>query len=453
MIPKFDQADEEEDEWGHHSHPPEDGEAEQSPQELRQMANTAFQSHDLDSALPLYSMAIDKLLIEINAYNGYGDDNDNDNDNIMEENQNKAAKDDSQAQAQTQEERTELMIILLCNRSVCLHKMDLYDDAKNDAAEAWRFSQNKSAKAAFRLAKAQLALKEFEEAIVTLQSAVEFISVDIIHLAANYNVKLDQKQKQKHINRNENENENKNNQTDKQLLGNNSDLDGDVDLEKEQQKIQTQKQLKQELQKLLQVAQYHHLKIKNIPNPSNLSKLTSVRTAGRAASKSKSTTSTDINNNYQPSIREFTILNELGEGNYSRVVAVKHTVTNETFALKMIEKKKVESLAKRQHPNVRNEIQMEKRILGDRLGLEEKLIASQKVSNSINSGDGDGDGDSNDVNRRYGWSRLVNMYHTFQDYNHLYYLMDLHVKGGDMWSTLRHGEKMVGKLVNYMYST
>lgn len=87
----------------------------------------------------------------------------------------------------------------------------------------------------------------------------------------------------------------------------------------------------------------------------------------------------------------------------------------------------MESLAKRQHPNVRNEIQMEKRILGERIGLEERMIASKRQGYP------------------YGWSRLVNMYHTFQDYNNLYYLMDLYDEGGDIWSKLRLGDKMVGE--------
>lgn len=57
----------------------------------------------------------------------------------------------------------------------------------------------------------------------------------------------------------------------------------------------------------------------------------------------------------------------MGEGNFSRVVSCHHTVTGEKFALKIIEKKKAESLAKQQHPNVYNEIEMEKRVLGVRL--------------------------------------------------------------------------------------
>lgn len=36
------------------------------------------------------------------------------------------------------------------------------------------------------------------------------------------------------------------------------------------------------------------------------------------------------------------------------------------------------------------------------------------------------------------------MYHAFQDYNSIYYLMELQLQGGDMWSSIRNQEKMVG---------
>ncbi len=104
--------------------------------------------------------------------------------------------------------------------------------------------------------------------------------------------------------------------------------------------------------------------------------------------------------NYQPSKREFNIIQELGEGNYSRVVAVQHVVTKEHFALKIIEKKRCEDLAKRQHPNVWNEIEMEKNILGEKLWNE--------------------DGEDEHGKMRYSWCRrIVHLYHTFQDYGYV----------------------------------
>ncbi len=328
-------GDDHDDEWGHHEEVPDDDANmnTHSAQQLRQMANAAFAGRDFDSALPLYSMAIEALMKDIEE----GDDKSN-------------------------KSNHELMIIFLCNRSTCLFRMELYDDAKNDAAEALRLSGNINGKAAFRLAKAYLMLKDCTSAISVLQ--------DIIS-------------KLKNTSESDAENEN----------------------------------MVEELTKLLQTAHAHYLASKNIPNPTSLSKLTSLKHRGKFV---------EMHSNYQPSIREFENIEdgELGEGNYSQVVAVRHSVTNETFALKIIEKKKVESLAKRQHPNVYNEIEMEKRVLGIRLW--------EDVT--------DTDTDSLPDGRR----RIVNLYHTFQNYNHLYYLMDLHVEGGDMWSTLRYGDKMVG---------
>ena len=112
------------------------------------------------------------------------------------------------------------------------------------------------------------------------------------------------------------------------------------------------------------------------------------------------------------SIREFVRGKELGVGNFSEIVQCRHKRTDEVFALKMIDKKQAADLGKRQHPNVFNEIQMERRALLERLPQQHPNI--------------------------------VRMYHAFQDYNTLYYLMDLHVDGGDMWSTLRYEQKMVG---------
>lgn len=288
-----------------------------SAEDLRLMANHAFSQKDFDHALPLYSMAIDQLMTEVRGKlnKGFADTADD----------------------------VDRMIIYLCNRAACCFRMDMFDDAKTDAAEAFRLSDRKNAKAAFRLAKCFLALKDYSSAIETLQ-------VTIPHTV---------------------------NETEKE-----------------------------ELEKLLQTAHAHKLASKNIKNAISLSKITSI-----------------LDQSYRdrgevPSVREFEILRELGEGNYSQVVAVKHTVTGENFALKMIDKKKVDTLGKRQHPNVYNEIEMERRVLGERL-------KSQK------------DGEQ--------WCRrIVALHFTFADYQNLYYLMDLHIDFPDMWSTLRYKDKMVG---------
>lgn len=53
---------------------------------------------------------------------------------------------------------------------------------------------------------------------------------------------------------------------------------------------------------------------------------------------------------------------DIGHGNFSRVQKARHRVTGEFFALKEIEKAKVQRLARR-HPNIRKEIIMEKDLL------------------------------------------------------------------------------------------
>lgn len=111
------------------------------------------------------------------------------------------------------------------------------------------------------------------------------------------------------------------------------------------------------------------------------------------------------------SIREFNRGDSLGVGNFSEIVVVTHKVTKEKFALKILEKKQAADLAKRQHPNVYNEIAMERRVLLERLPP---------------------------------CPRIITMYHAFQDYNNLYYLMDLHNASTDLWSCIRYKGKMVG---------
>ena len=184
-------------------------------------------------------------------------------------------------------------------------------------------------KAIYRLAKAQIALKEVTAAIETLENALE---------------------------------------------------------QRSSEEQQPQQQGQVELQKLLETAHAYQLrKSKNLENATAVSKLKTLKTHA------------NLPNDYTPSIREFQVLQELGEGNYSRVVSVKHVVTKEHFALKIIEKKKCEDLAKRQHPNVWNEIEMEKKILGQRLWREDE--------------------EDDTGNKRFSWCRrIVQLFHTFQDY-------------------------------------
>ena len=70
----------------------------------------------------------------------------------------------------------------------------------------------------------------------------------------------------------------------------------------------------------------------------------------------------------------------------------------------------------KQHPNVHNEIFMERRILCERIS------ATKNTQHPF----------------------IVQMHAAFDDYEHIYYCMDLHVECGDLWSRLKLDKKMVG---------
>lgn len=258
--------------------------------DLRQMGNHHFAKGEYDNALQLYTMAIDKA---------------------------------------RQDKNDEALVLNLCNRSACLYKMEHYEEAHTDALQAVEISNGKNVKASYRLAKTQIALKQYDKVEETVQAALNGMD-DSVTPAQRKSFK---------------------------------------DLLKE-------------------------AKHKQESEPPEEENLTSIKDVKRPVS-----------------IREFKKGRELGIGNFSEIVVATHKVTKETFALKIIEKKQAADLAKRQHPNVYNEIQMERRCLLERLPPH------------IN---------------------IVRMYHAFQDYNSIYYLMDLQVQGGDMWSTIRYEEKMVG---------
>merc|ERR1719223_2624000 len=97
----------------------------------------------------------------------------------------------------------------------------------------------------------------------------------------------------------------------------------------------------------------------------------------------------------------------------------------------MIEKKKAEQLAKRQHPNVYNEIDMERKVLSVRLNKATSCSSQSDEMSHIKP-------------EKESCQRIIQMYHLFQDYNHLYFLMDLHLEGGELWSRLRYKGSMVG---------
>lgn len=64
----------------------------------------------------------------------------------------------------------------------------------------------------------------------------------------------------------------------------------------------------------------------------------------------------------KPEISTFALGRQIGEGNFSRIVLATYKESNELFALKVIEKQRVKRLRIR-HPNIFNEINMEKDVL------------------------------------------------------------------------------------------
>ena len=102
-----------------------------------------------------------------------------------------------------------------------------------------------------------------------------------------------------------------------------------------------------------------------------------------------------------PRMQDFEVEDRfLGEGNYSAIWKVKEKATGKVFALKVLEKKKVTRM-KIRHPNIMNEIEMEKRVLN-------KLKMHPNV---------------------------ITLHATFSDYYSMYFLLDF-VEGGELWRKL-----------------
>lgn len=241
------------------------------PNELRLAANGRFAANALDEALPLYNLAIE-----------------------VSQKRNDPATD---------------LVVHLCNRSACLYKMEMYEEACRDATEAVALSKYQNSKAFFRLARAQCALKDYSSALQTIDMATTFC-----------NEKLKQQQTTTTAN---------NDDTSQQLM--------------------------------LQIKEFDKLKAITLRYKKQQSNNTALSPQDIKSIKTEPRT---------PSIKEFTrqtkhseAYNPLGEGNFSTVVVCTHKITNEKFALKIIEKEECKKLAKRQHPNVYNEVAMERRIL------------------------------------------------------------------------------------------
>ena len=63
----------------------------------------------------------------------------------------------------------------------------------------------------------------------------------------------------------------------------------------------------------------------------------------------------------RPKSQDFEIEDQIGEGNFTKIYVAKYKPTKKQYAIKAIEKPNVEKM-KRRHPNIMNEILMEKRV-------------------------------------------------------------------------------------------
>mmetsp|Transcript_7306 Transcript_7306/g.10893 ORF Transcript_7306/g.10893 Transcript_7306/m.10893 type:complete len:808 (+) Transcript_7306:100-2523(+) len=111
----------------------------------------------------------------------------------------------------------------------------------------------------------------------------------------------------------------------------------------------------------------------------------------------------------QPSIFHFEFIREIGTGNYSTIMEVKRKSDQSLYALKLIHKAQIEKVERR-HPNVHNEILMEKRVL----------------------------------NKLKGHPNIIYLFATFQDADTLYYQMEL-IQGGELWAQLE--DKKTGRMI------
>ena len=128
----------EKDDWDHHVQVPTDEEDNEmdnqySAQQLREMANNYFSQQDYDTALPLYTMALEALT--------KGQSTTNEPVPLDSEGSIHLTRDAEVAEVKkVEKEKVALFAIFLCNRAACLFKMELYDDAKVDAEEALKIS-------------------------------------------------------------------------------------------------------------------------------------------------------------------------------------------------------------------------------------------------------------------------------------------------------------------------
>ena len=180
------------------------------------------------------------------------------------------------------------LLLNLCNRSACYFQMEMYEEAKKDAEMAWNFlPQLSNIKAAYRLVKCLIALEKYDEGkemILRVFQVLEEVEVE-----AKKKAEREAMEKR---------------QNDATADPMEKDVPPRVD-----ETVKTQYRAFEELFKTLEK------KRKN---------------QGKEAPK--------------VSIRDFTLDDELGFGNFSEIYKVTHKKTGKEFALKRIKKKKIADL-------------------------------------------------------------------------------------------------------------
>ncbi|GKY99191.1 hypothetical protein MPSEU_000874500 [Mayamaea pseudoterrestris] len=335
--------------------------------EWRQQGNHQFRLQRYETAVQLYSLAIHSL--EQALLNETNNTVEHDSEETMPNGSAQQQQTEHSAHPSQQSQIQSLLIVNYCNRSACHAKMQEYDEAKSNAQRALHLDPH-NLKASFRLVSALLALHDYEVAKQVIQSAMEQMDSVADAAAASDANAVTERQGDATV-------------ADTTLEATTAAAPSSVDGQR----------------KAFESLWNHCLEAALVARP---------------AADNNSRTVNYASLSIKDFIKDPNV--SLGSGNFTEVYLVTHKTTGKQFALKQISKQQAADLAKRQHPNVWNEIQMERRVLMERL--------------TINHGD---ENNQFDAGRRF----VIQMYATFQDYNSLYYLMELHHQWGDLWSELR----------------
>jgi hypothetical protein len=262
-----------------------------NPDDLRQLGNHQFSQQNYEVAAHCYSQAIALLLKETTTSTSTSTDTDE----------------------ETTPETTSLLLNL-CNRSACYYQMELYQEAKQDAATAWNtLPQLSNVKAAYRLAKTFLALDQFEQAKEIIHQVIQIMEeaegeqrTKAEHQQQSRSSRTRKKTKQ-HPHDSSSDHDNNNNDEDEDPKNKDNKEEENAD-----NNIKTQRKAFEDLMKTLEKKQNQKNQGKESPP--------------------------------KISIRDFILQDELGFGNFSEIYKVTHKQTGKQFALKRINKKKAKDL-------------------------------------------------------------------------------------------------------------